>query len=286
ACAPATGNNVTVTCSGATVDQGPGINTGYGDGTQDGLTVNVQGAASVTGTSIGISVNSNNTVNNFGTITTHGSGGVRDVSGSNANGLTLTVVNSGTIGRIDIPNNIFDSAGTFASGTGLSVTNNQGATIQGSIAIQGVGTGSVTNSGTISGLTGGGGGEGIDFAANTTSHVTVTNNATGLITGDFAGINANSATVYKYGTISAPTSGGSGTGVNANTLILTNYSTGLITGDGFGVSGSQTPDLTITNFGTISSTGFSGIAIEGNTVNITNSGSITSAAGSFGAAVF
>lgn len=113
----------------------------------------------------------------------------------------------------------------------------------------------------------------------------MTNNATGLITGDSAGINANSATVYNYGTISAPTSGGGGTGINANTLILTNYSTGLVTGDLFGISGSQTPNLTITNFGTISSTGFTGVAIQGNTVDVTNSGSITSAPGSAGAAI-
>ena len=48
--------------------------------------------------------------------------------------------------------------------------------------------------------------------------VTVTNNATGVITGDANGINANSATVFNHGTISAPTAGGGGTGINANTL--------------------------------------------------------------------
>src|SRR5712675_3474466 len=69
ACAPATGSNITVTCSGVTVNQGPGINTGYGDGTQNGLTVNVQSGASVTGANTGIDVNANATINNFGTIT-------------------------------------------------------------------------------------------------------------------------------------------------------------------------------------------------------------------------
>src|ERR1700756_2267232 len=34
ACSPATGDNVTVTCSGVTLDQGPGTNTGYGSGSQ------------------------------------------------------------------------------------------------------------------------------------------------------------------------------------------------------------------------------------------------------------
>lgn len=55
-CAPATGSNITVTCSGATVNQGPEAFTGYGDSTQNGLTLNVQSGASVIGTSQGIEV--------------------------------------------------------------------------------------------------------------------------------------------------------------------------------------------------------------------------------------
>jgi len=278
-CAPPSGSNVTVTCSGATLNQGPEVNTGYGSGLQNGLTLNVQNGASVTGTSIGIDVGSNNTITNLGTVTTAGAGGIGDVFGINSNGTNLTVNNSGTIGRLDIPNFIFDSAGINASDTGLSVTNKFGATIQGTFGIQGIGTGKVINSGLITGLTGGGGGEGIDFAGNNTSMVTVTNNATGVITGDANGINANSAIVYNHGTISAPTAGSGGTGINANTLVLTNYQTGLITGDGFGVSGSQTPHLTIMNFGTISATGLGGIAILGNIVNVTNSGTISAASG-------
>jgi hypothetical protein len=96
-------------CSPAT---GP---TGYGDSTQNGLTVNVQSGASVTGTSTGIDVNNNNTINNLGTITTQGSGGVRDVYSINGNG-PLTVNNSGSIGRADAVNNIFDLAGINALG--------------------------------------------------------------------------------------------------------------------------------------------------------------------------
>jgi uncharacterized protein with beta-barrel porin domain len=283
-CSPATGDNVTVTCSGAVLNQGPEANTGYGSGLQNGLTINVVASppSSVTGTSIGIDVGSNNTINNFGTVTTLGSGGIGDVWGINANGTNLTVNNSGTIGRLDIPNFVFDAAGINAEDTGLSVTNNVGATIQGSFGIQGVGTGTVVNSGLITGLTGGGGGEGIDFAANNTSMVTVTNNATGVITGDANGINANSAIVYNYGTISAPTAGGGGTGINANTLVLTNYANALVTGDAFGVSGSQTPNLTITNFGTISATGLGGTAIQGNTVTLVNSGTISALSGGGG----
>ena len=268
-----------MTCSGATLNQGPEANTGYGNGLQNGLTINAQLAASVTGTSIGIDVGSNNTVNNLGTITTAGNGLIGDTFGLQGNGANLTVNNSGTIGRLDIPNNLIDLAGINAQDTGLMVTNNVGATIQGTVGIQGIGTGTVVNSGLITGLTGGGGGEGIDFAANNTSVVTVTNNVGGMITGDANGINANSAIVNNYGTISAPTFGGGGIALNAKTLVLTNYASGLITGDAFGVTGSQTPNLTITNFGTISATGLGGIAIQGNVVNIVNSGTISASSG-------
>jgi autotransporter-associated beta strand protein len=278
ACSPAIGDNVTVTCSGTTTDQGPGANTGYGNGTQNGLTVNVQSAASVTGTSTGIDVGGNNIINNLGTITTHGTGGIGDVFGINANGVNLTVNNSGTIGRLDIPNFVFDSAGISSFGTGLSVTNNAGATIQGTIAIQGAGTGTVVNSGLITGLTTFGGGEGIDFTA-TPSALTVTNNQGGVITGDANGISANSAVVFNAGTISAPLAGFGGTGLNANTLALTNFATGLVTGDAFGVSGSQTPVLAITNLGTISGTGLGSVGVEGNIVSVQNFGTISAGAG-------
>jgi uncharacterized protein with beta-barrel porin domain len=271
ACAPPTGDNVTVTCSGTTLNQGPGLNIGYGSTAgQKGVTINVQGAASVTGTSTGINVGDNNTINNLGTITTSGN----DVFGIQGN-TNLTVTNSGTIGRLDIPDNIFDFAGINA-GPGLLVTNNAGATIQGSFGIQANGNSTVVNSGLITGVTGGGGGEGIDSLASP-SVLTVTNNSTGVITGDSFGINALSAVVNNYGTISAP--GFGGTGLNANTLVLTNYSSGLITGDGFGVSGNQTPTLTITNLGTISATGLGGFGVQGNVVNIVNSGTISAAAG-------
>jgi hypothetical protein len=74
-CAPSSASsNVTVTCSGATSNQGTEPNTGYGSGLQNGLTLNVQTAASVTGTSIGIDVGSNNKITNLGTVTTLGSG--------------------------------------------------------------------------------------------------------------------------------------------------------------------------------------------------------------------
>jgi hypothetical protein len=239
ACSPATGSNVTVTCSGSTFNQGPGGNTGYGDSTQNGLSVNVQSGASVTGTSTGIDVNNNNTINNLGTITTQGSGGVGDVYGINGNG-PLTVNNSGSIGRADAVNNIFDAAGINALG-GLTLTNQAGGVIQGGLGIQGGGIGTIVNSKLITAI--GGGGDGINYVVNP-STLTVTNNLGGTITGDATGIRANTATIFNSGTISAPSFGG--TGIVVDTLILTNYATGVISGDGGAVSGAQTPNLTIT----------------------------------------
>jgi uncharacterized protein with beta-barrel porin domain len=269
-CTPGTGNNVVVICSGGTVfNQGPLAGDGYGDGTQNSLALTVQSGTSVIGTTTGIDVNNNNVINNFGTV--NGSGNFYGVSG----GAALTVNNSGTIGRFDIPNFIFDTAGINAFDTGLSVTNNIGGTIQGSVGIQGIGVGTVVNSGLITGLTTFGGGKGIDFAlGNNPGVLTVTNNATGVITGDAFGINANSAVVYNYGTISGP--GFGATGLNATTLVLTNYASGLVTGDSFGVSGSNPSNLTITNFGTITATGFVGVGVQGTVVNIVNAGTISS----------
>jgi hypothetical protein len=274
ACSPATGSNVTVNCTGTTFNQGPGINTGYGDSTQNGLTVNVQSGASVTGTSTGIDVNNNNTINNLGTITTQGSGGIGDVFGINGNG-PVTVNNSGTIGRADAVNNIFDLAGINALG-GLTLTNQAGGVIQGGLGIQDGGTGIIVNSGLITAI--GGGGDAINWVANPSS-VTVTNNVGGTITGDASGIRANTATIFNSGTISAPTFGG--TGIVVDNLNLTN------SGDGGAVSGSQTPILTITNFGKIIGgidTGGSG-AIQGNVVNLTNSGTVSVVAGGGGPAI-
>src|SRR5260370_18401053 len=121
ACAPhGTVTNVTVTCSGATLNQGPEVNAGYGSGLQTGVIIIVQAPASVTGTAIGIDVGDNNTVNNLGTITTAGG----DLFGING-GAALTVINSGTIGNLN------DSAGINAGGVGVMVVNNAGGVISG-----------------------------------------------------------------------------------------------------------------------------------------------------------
>jgi outer membrane autotransporter protein len=267
-CNPPGGSNVTVTCSGTTTNQGPGANTGYGDSTQNGLNLTVQSGASVIGTSVGIDVNSNNTITNAGTITTNGTV-FGNVFGISSNG-PLTVINSGTIGRVDliIPSNT-DTSGINTFGTNLSVTNTSTGVIQGSLAIQAAGSPSVmtvVNSGLISGIVGGGG---IGIFGDT---VNVTNNASGTITADAVAINANTATIFNYGTISAPVVGGGGTAINGTiSVTVTNFASGIISSDGSAITA---PIVTVTNFGTISGTGLGGAGIAGGTVTVMNSGTI------------
>jgi hypothetical protein len=112
------------------------------------------------------------------------------------------VNNSGSIGRADAVNNIFDAAGINALG-GLTLTNQAGGVIQGGLGIQGGGTGTIVNSGLITAI---GGGDGINYVVNP-STLTVTNNLGGTITGDATGIRANTATIFNSGTISAPSFG-------------------------------------------------------------------------------
>ena len=272
ACAPATGSNETVTCTGGTLNQGPGSNTGYGDSTQNGLTLTVNSGASVIGTSTGIDVNNNNTIINLGTITTNGSGGIGNVNAINSNG-PLTLINSGSIGRVDLAEpGMSDSTGVNINGPGLNVTNNSGGLIQGDVAIQGNGSATVTNSGTISGIVGGGG-QGINVNGGS---VTVTNNSGGLITADGFAITADTVTVTNSGTISTP-EGSGGTAISGNTsAMVTNNGGGLITGDAGGISA---PTIAVTNLGTISGTGLGASGIFGGTVQVTNSGTITGGAG-------
>ena len=84
-------NNTTVTCTGTTGSKD--VPVGFGTDTDKGNTINVQTGASVTGTVNGLRFN-DGTVNNFGTITGHGTG-VFDGAISAVE--TATVFNSGTI---------------------------------------------------------------------------------------------------------------------------------------------------------------------------------------------
>ena len=265
-CSPSSGNNVTVTCTGTVFDQGPGGGTGYGDSTQNGLALTVQSGASVIGTDIGIDVNDNNTINNFGTINGSGS-----LFGINGNG-QLTVNNSGSIGSLT------EIAGINGS-PGLMVTNNAGGVISGETAIQGagllgVGTATVVNFGLIQGRQ-----IGIDGGSG---FADVTNNVGGTITGRFAAINSdqNSVRVTNSGTIST-TSGQSGNAISAgDTATVNNLASGIITADGDAIT-AQTIVLTNAGFN-LRRPGFAASAVSGGNVTLTNSGSITSATAGFG----
>src|ERR1700688_3486650 len=135
-CTPASGNNVTATCSGTTINQAGGPpgsslgSDGYGTGTETGLNVTVVPAASVTGTNNGITF-STGTVTNFGSI----SGGLDGIRA-----ITATVTNFGTISG--------GNFGIFSFGA-TNVTNS--GSITGNVGIR-ANTATVTNSGTISGV--------------------------------------------------------------------------------------------------------------------------------------
>lgn len=105
-CAPASGSNITVTCSGATSNQGdgtPGSTTGYGDGTQTGLTLTVQTGASVTGRFPGpegppIFTGANGiSVANGNAITLQSGAQVTGISANGANGMLATDGNTITL---------------------------------------------------------------------------------------------------------------------------------------------------------------------------------------------
>src|SRR4051794_1304798 len=140
ACSPASGANTpppgtTVTCSGSN----PAT---YGDFTQSGLTINVQSGGSVTSaTGDGFDLNSNNAINNNGTVQ---SAALLPFSvGNNSNALDVT--NSGTISGV--------AAGIAANAGFLSVVNTVTGTItsseNGAATIFGGGNISIANSGTI-----------------------------------------------------------------------------------------------------------------------------------------
>ena len=275
-------NNTTVTCSGTTTDQNADNVTtfaGYGTGNETAIVVNVESGASVTSSSntpasTGIFVH-DGTVNNLGTVTVAGLNGVGVFAFGN-----ITVNNSGGIN--------FDTTGHGDVGvqtvTGTAtVTNNAGGTIFGNVfGIEGNGSVSVANAGTITSgvdnaivshngdvsvtnsgtIQAGGAGTTAIFGA---TDVTVNN--TGQITGGNRAINGNNINVINAGTITAS---GFGT-VSGNTITLDN--SGVVRANGgnsIAVSALQT--ATVNNSGTISAVAAGGIAIEANTASVSNIG--------------
>jgi outer membrane autotransporter protein len=260
----------TVTCSGSA----PG---GFGTGTENNLTVNIQPGATV-GPGAGVNINDNNRVNNGGTVSL----------GDFTAGITVnnnsSVSNSGTVVVGE------DSAGIVSTGNFTSIVNN------GTIRFGGCSTGvdagghhqTVVNNGLI---------DGSGCLSTTGIFVgddsTVTNSGT-IRTGEVgAGIVVGrTATATNTGTIIAGLSGVGMVGDRDSTLI--NRGT-IIVGDASGSTGGGLlglgRNITFLNSGTIvvGSGAFgpiAGIFGAGNNNRATNTGTITGADQAAGIAVF
>jgi hypothetical protein len=256
ACAPtAPVNNTTVTCTGVTNNQNDPA--GYGTRTENGLTINVESGASVTGTRFGVSVDGNgasNTINNLGTISGFDQGVVARVATINNSGLIDSSGNRGieALGALTVTNT---ALGIISGRIGMSINGNATVTNLGSITGSQNGiemvTGEVNNSGTISASAVNG------FAIGGGSTAKVTNS--GLI--QAAGLDAR-------GLVS--------TDPLAGTVTLNNLTSGVLTAGKFGID-AITAD--VTNAGRIESTATGGAAINATTATVTNSGTIQGVTG-------
>lgn len=132
-------SGATVTCSGTTFEQNPPE--GFGDGTQTGLTINVQPGASVTGSNDGLRLDSNNTINNSGLIDGQaGNGGIDTLGAVIVNNTATGVIRGGVSGINAGGDATITNAGSISGGTaGINANTNV----------------TVVNSGTISGGLGG-----------------------------------------------------------------------------------------------------------------------------------
>ena len=278
ACVPAAPvSNVSVSCTGVTVDQN-GTN-GYGAGAENNLNISVATGASVSGDTNGFDLGSGNTLNNSGTITGGtGAGIIGDVTViNNASGVISGGTGIQTTANVTNYGTISGTANGIVPGTGANVTN-YGMISGGNFGIVGPGDFNVTNSGTIVG-----GNVGI-FAVNTNATVSnsgmISGNASGVeaaqiatvtnsgtIAGSINGVFAKVANVVNSGTISGRNSGGGG----IRALVVNVSNSGTISSSfGFGIDATSTAN--VTNSGTISGRTF---GIGANIANVTNSGAIT-----------
>ncbi|UWU76758.1 autotransporter domain-containing protein [Bradyrhizobium huanghuaihaiense] len=257
---PATSGQ-TVTCSGTDTD---GFQAGAG---VDSLNVNVLSGATVNDNgTLSIGVNNSSTVTNNGTLSA--GSGLTGIAAGNTN----TVTNNGTITVLDnglgiqvIDHNIVANAGTITTG-------DNGAAIS-------VGdSNTVTNTGALSI---GASGVGV-FAGQINSTNTITNTATGTITGvdDSIGIFAfGSVTVTNAGAITVGDSSGFSGGILAisNNNTITNTATGRIAvGQNAAGIFMQGDFQTASNFGSITAGDLGvGIAVLGDDSKIINGGTIT-----------
>lgn len=245
ACTPAAPvNDTTVTCAGATNNQNDPA--GYGTRTENGLTINVESGASVTGTRFGVNVDgrgASNTINNLGTISGLDQGVLADVATVNNSGTIASSGNRGIEGsRITLLNS---ASGVISAIKGLSATNvtvtNLGSIIATAAGIEASGT--INNSGTISATSTFG-------TALAGSTLDVTNS--GLLQGGAA----------------------QGIGIDTASVTLNNLALGVLTASKFGINAAT---ANVINAGRIESTAADGAAINAATATITNSGTIVSA---------
>ena len=300
-CAPASGNNVTATCTGTTNNQ-DGLE-GYGSINQTNLNTTVVQGATVTGTDNGINFNTGS-VTNAGAVTgTTASGifantpaGTGTITVSNSGRITganygintftdLAVTNSGNItgiaawgvdsfsGAVNVTNT---GTGTISGGSfGGGIVAGTSATVanSGSVAggIYATTSANVSNSGSVTGGINAGTDATVANSGSVTGGIAADNlTVTNTITGTIDGINANtSATVTNSGSVTG--------GINAGTAAYVTNS-GLITGGTAGIQAGSS--ATIANSGTIAGTGPTGIGIlTGTTGNVANSGTIIGAGG-------
>jgi hypothetical protein len=200
----------TVTCSSANAAT-------YGDGTQNGLTINVLSGAFVSSaTASGMNLGSDNAVNNSGQVQSTATLGIA-INSSGA----LSVVNSGTI------NGVKSAISTFPGP--LSVVNTATGTItSGGFTIQSGGDISLTNAGVIFGSSSGSGAEAVSAVGNLNLTNTGTIASAGFLSdtifvqGD--GTIVNSGTITNTGTFTnvpgygAIIIGGTGTVINTGTI--------------------------------------------------------------------
>jgi RTX calcium-binding nonapeptide repeat (4 copies) len=191
----------------------------------------------------------------------------------------VVIDNSGTISATT---RAIDTSGAFSTGS-ITVNNNAGAIISASgndafrinTSISN-GTIAVNNAGTITS----GGGQAIDFnaLASPLGQVTITNQATGIISAAAADAvrPGTNATIDNHGEIVSLGAGNDGIDFQAHTGgVINNFAGGSITGARHGITGDN--PITLTNHGTVTGQLGSGINMDtasDSTVFVTNTGSI------------
>ena len=304
-----------VTCTGTTSNANPP--SGYGTGTQDGLTVNVVSGATVTGPAFGFSLNNGNTVSNLGSVSAVNAAG--DATGIAGNvGLTLT--NSGSVSgtatgfaigvsggtNLSVANAWTISAsssadlaiGVFAPANNTVLSNSgtisAAAATTGAFAVFVLGNAVITNSGTITATGFGFGVLGGATAIEALNHVSVTNSGTlsavAPVSDAFTVDLGQFSTVTNSGTISATGQGvalGINIGANGTVVNSGTVSASSATGGAFAIFGQAS--FAVTNSGTVSATSTGNQAagvVGGDNSILTNSGTITATGATVANGVF